>query len=108
MVASNKFIALLIALVVSVSGCATSGNASLTNQASIDAIQINKTTKDDIAKMFGAPSGKATSSAGETWSYNYTSMKMIPFFTQADIRQLTVVFDKRGVVTNYTTTKDGI
>lgn len=58
MAAHNKFIALLIALVVSVSGCATSGNASLTNQASIDAIQINKTTKDDIAKMFGAPSGK--------------------------------------------------
>lgn len=64
-----------------------------------------------ISRASGVPAynpGKATSSVGETWSYNYTSMKMIPFFTQADIRQLTVVFDKRGVVTNYTTTKDGI
>lgn len=108
MVANNKLIAVLFALVVAISGCATSGNASLTNQASVDSIQINKTTKDDIARMFGAPSGKSTSAAGETWSYNYTSMKMIPFFTQADIRQLTVVFDKKGIVTNYTTTKDGI
>lgn len=104
---AKKLTAILLFLTIAVTGCATSGNASLTNQASVESIQVNKTTKDDISKMFGAPSGRATSSEGETWSYNYTSMKMIPFFSSADIRQLTVVFNKRGVVTNYTTSKDG-
>lgn len=104
---AKKLTAILLFLAIAVSGCATSGNSSLTNQASVDSIQINKTTKDDISKMFGAPTGRATSNEGETWSYNYTSMKMIPFFSHADVRQLTVVFNKRGVVTNYTTNKDG-
>lgn len=104
---AKKLTTVLLFVAIAISGCATSGNASLTNQASIDSIQINKTTKDDISKMFGAPSGRSTSSEGETWSYNYTSMKMIPLFSSADIRQLTVVFSKRGVVTNYTTSKDG-
>lgn len=103
----KKITAILFFLTITVSGCATSGNASLTNQASVESIQVNKTTKNDISKMFGAPSGRSTSSEGETWSYNYTSMKMIPFFSSADLRQLTVVFNKHGVVTNYTASKDG-
>jgi outer membrane protein assembly factor BamE (lipoprotein component of BamABCDE complex) len=98
----------LLAAAILTSGCAsTSGTAALTNKDSLQSIEIHKTTKKDISRMFGAPSGQSKSTDYEIWSYSYTSVNMMPFFSNADIRQLNVTFNKQGVVTDYSTNKNG-
>lgn len=101
--------AMLAVAAVLATGCAsTSGTAALTDKNTVQAIVIQKTTKEDISRMLGAPSGQSKSSdGGEMWMYSYTSVSTLPFFSSADIRQLQVKFDKRGVVTDYTTSKNG-
>lgn len=104
----SVFAALCIAASLVVGGCATtSGNSALTNKEAVKSIEINKTTKDDISRLFGAPSGQSRRADGETWTYSYSSVTVVPFFNSADIRQLNVTFDKRGVVTGYDTAKNG-
>lgn len=100
--------AVCVAVGLLVGGCATtSGNSALTNKEAVKSIQINKTTKEDISRMFGAPSGQSRRVDGETWTYAYSSVSVVPFFNSADMRQLNVTFDKRGVVTGYDTIKNG-
>ena len=104
----SVFAAVCIAASLLVGGCATtSGNTALTNKEAMKSIEINKTTKDDISRMFGAPTGRGVNGDNETWTYSYNSISMVPFFSSADMRMFSVTFDKRGVVIQHNATKNG-
>jgi outer membrane protein assembly factor BamE (lipoprotein component of BamABCDE complex) len=99
---NTKLLAALC-IVVTLVGCTTTqGNSALTNRESVASIKEGKTTKADISRMFGAPAGTTKSTDGtEGWVYSYSSANMAPFFASVKMKQLSVNFDKNGVVSSY-------
>ena len=97
-------------------GCVTSGNVAMKEQTqqSIDsAIQKGKTTKQEVIQKFGSADAVSfTDSGNEVWTYRHSKSKpmarnFIPynFFSLGDntkTKELVILFDTKGVVTNYT------
>lgn len=97
-------------------GCVTSGNIAMKEQTqqSIDsAIQKGKTTKQEVTQKFGSADAVSfTDSGNEVWTYRHSKSKpmarnFIPynFFSLGDntkTKELVILFDTKGVVTNYT------
>lgn len=96
--------------------CVTSGNVAMKEQTqqSIDsAIQKGKTTKQEVTQKFGSADAVSfTDSGNEVWTYRHSKSKpmarnFIPynFFSLGDntkTKELVILFDTKGVVTNYT------
>jgi outer membrane protein assembly factor BamE (lipoprotein component of BamABCDE complex) len=112
-----KWNVILLAGAVALAGCATSGNQSLKgqDQASVsNKLTRGTSTKADVQKAFGDPVDVSfTDSGNEIWHYSYAKAQakaenFIPYFnllksgTDVDKTTLVVLFDKQGVVTNYT------
>ncbi|STZ63286.1 Uncharacterised protein [Moraxella lacunata] len=97
-------------------GCASTGNVAMKeqNQQSIEqAIIKGKTTKQDVSKIFGSADNVSfTDSGNEIWTYRHSKSKpmarnFIPynFFSLGEntqTKELVILFDNRGVVSNYT------
>lgn len=106
--------AVLTALVLT--GCASTGNIVMKeqNQQTIEqVITKGQTTKQDIATHFGsADSISFTDSGKEIWTYRHSRSKpmarnFIPynFFSFGEniqTKELVILFDSEGVVSNYT------
>ncbi|MFQ5647342.1 MAG: outer membrane protein assembly factor BamE [bacterium] len=62
---------------------------------------VGKTTARDIRKTFGKPVSQKTGNAGKTtWIYTYE--RIAPEYMISDFKKLTVVFDEKMVVRDFT------
>ena len=118
---------LLLIAILSLAGCASSGNANVKNQALIDQIQMGKSTKDDVRRLLGEPNSVSRSSTQvanpadpkrmltlvEWWSYIHASSQtdaasFIPFVgglvgsSTHESTQFTAGFDQKGIVQHIT------
>ena len=117
----------LLIVLLSLAGCYSSGNANIKNQELIAKVEMGKSTKDDVRRLFGEPNSVSrtssqVASAGnpnqmvtivEWWSYIHASSQtdattFIPFVgwflggSTYESDQLTVGFDPKGVVQHIT------
>jgi outer membrane protein assembly factor BamE (lipoprotein component of BamABCDE complex) len=98
-------------------GCASVGNENLRNEssASIDQKIIKgKTTKAEVVKVLGsADETSFTDSGNEIWKYRHvvSTAKAVSFIpvvalfaagSDQEKKEVVILFDKEGVVTNYT------
>ena len=103
---------LVVPTVLGLGGCAM-GNESLAKE---DATTLEKkiikgkTTRAEIQTMFGEPTEKGTKSGREYWMYRLqtaSAKTFIPFVnltggnSGTEIKDLTIEFNKTGVVTSY-------
>lgn len=120
-------IQLLLIAVLTIYGCASSGNASIKNHDLIDQIQMGKSTKDDVRRLLGEPNSVSRSSSQiadpsnpaqmltlvEWWSYVHASTQtdaksFIPFLgpflygASHESEQFTAGFDQKGLVQHIT------
>ena len=84
------------------------GQRDIFDKSRIDQIQRGSTTKDNILVLFGQPEGKSIGENGdEAWNYSYVSRQarspFLPSPPEIHSVVLIVSFDKRGIVTSYTT-----
>ena len=118
----------LIAILLTVAGCASSGNANVKNQELIDQIQMGKSTKNDVRRLLGEPNSVSRTSSQvanpadpkqmltlvEWWSYVHASAEtdaksFVPFVgafigsTTHESTHLTAGFDQKGIVQHITT-----
>ncbi len=118
---------LLLIAILSVAGCASSGNANVKNQALIDQIQMGKSTKNDVRRLLGEPNSVSRTSSQvanpadpkqmltlvEWWSYIHASSQtdaatFIPLVgglvgsTTHESTQFTAGFDQKGIVQHIT------
>jgi len=111
----------LIALAITLLGCATVGNDRIkdhTQETVSQKIISGKTTKSDIKEQFGEPSSISfTDSGNEIWTYKHAratpkGVNFIPvvnlFVRGLDVSTKTIVvlFDKNDTVTKYTMNED--
>ncbi len=72
----------LLCLVLVVTGCATSGNPSVQNDALIKQVIAGKTTKAEVTKLLGTPNITYKSDENgkpvEIWSYAFSSFESNP------------------------------
>lgn len=125
--------ALLVASVaVTLSGCVSSGNASVTDETLTSQIRVNVSTKEDVRQLLGQPNstskhseslaiipGLPASSAStlvESWNYTHiaievdraTFLPIVGFFVvgaTSNLSSFTVVFDDKGVVRHLSSTQ---
>ncbi|MBI2881316.1 MAG: outer membrane protein assembly factor BamE [Candidatus Tectomicrobia bacterium] len=88
---------LLAALVV---GCAARGRDF--DQQVVLRIEKGKTTKAQVQDWLGSPHERGMQGEFETWTYRF--MKNLGPFTQEQTKELTVWFEKAGVVNTYSYT----
>lgn len=114
-ISTRGFAAIALAALM-LTGCVSTGNVVMKeqNQQSIEnAIVKGKTTKQDVSKVFGsADSVSFTDSGNEVWTYRHSrstpmARNFIPynFFSLGEnikTKELVILFDAKGVVTNYT------
>lgn len=115
----NNYMRVVLASLVAaalVTGCVSTGNVAMKEQSqhSIEqAIIKGKTTKQDITSTFGSADNVSfTDSGNEIWTYRHSKSKpmarnFIPynFFSLGEniqTKELVILFDSRGVVSNYT------
>ena len=100
--------------VIASSGCAIKsqvGTEKLTSETDASVaqkIKKGKTTKAQIRQEWGTPmDSEINADGGETWAYIFSKAKAIPFGTligkSPELYQskLTVIFDKKAIVSNY-------
>jgi outer membrane protein assembly factor BamE (lipoprotein component of BamABCDE complex) len=112
----HRFIPVCAAALV-VAGCASVGNENLRNesQTSIEQkIVKGKTTKAEVSATLGSPDDTSfTDSGNEIWKYRHVvstakASSFIPVISlfaagsDQEKKEVVVLFDKAGVVTNYT------
>lgn len=111
-----RAIMLSVAITVLSVGCASVGNVAIKEQSQQtieNSITKGKTTKQDVINAFGsADSVSFTDGGNEVWTYRHSKSKpmarnFIPYnvFSQGaniQTKELVVLFDGQGVVTNYT------
>jgi len=99
-------------------GCASAGNEALAKQTSAtlsEHIEKGVTTKAQIEAMLGQPQNVSFNNGQEQWTYNFahatpTAVNFVPvvnlFVHQANVdhKMLVILFDKNGVVQNYSYT----
>lgn len=119
----------LCLLLFSASGCATSGNPAVQNEALANQIKIGVTTKEEVRRMFGQPTAVSRGSFSvapglngapspativEAWTYSYAETDIHPatfipivglFAGSATVKSasVTVSFDDKGVVQHIST-----
>ncbi|MFD4841189.1 hypothetical protein ACFWP0_27050 [Achromobacter sp. NPDC058515] len=89
-----------------VTGCAATSSGDLISQAKVEAIRINVTTFDEMARDFGPPRSQYVDGQGlrtATWFYFNNS----EFGAAQDQRTLTVVYNKDGTVKDYINSSAG-
>ncbi len=84
-----------------VAGCGTVGKDFSVEQA--QAIENGKTTKEDIAQMFGEPFKTGIQNGHPIWIYERNKYKAIGDDTS---KSLTVEFDDKGVVKSHQVTSN--
>ncbi|MDO8775723.1 MAG: outer membrane protein assembly factor BamE [Burkholderiaceae bacterium] len=111
-IASIVCATLVLPAALSLGGCAM-GNESLAKEDATtlqQKITKGKTTKAEIQTMFGEPSEKGIRNGREYWMYRLqtaSAKTFIPFAGLAtgnsgtEIKDLTIDFNKAGVVVNY-------
>jgi len=91
-------------------GCLRSIVGSPIHSESISRVEAGKTTKAEVLRLFGSPYQIESSGEREIFTYIYAKTTVIWYilYTQqnqeADV--LTFFFDKAGVVSNYSFSKD--
>lgn len=104
------FAYLLVALAITMSGCAsTSGNAGLQN-GTADKIVEGKTTLSEVRHLLGEPAYAQTTDKGEKiWSYYWSEAKVYPVagFNKTDNKTMNIRFNKSGVVMSKDTGQSG-
>ena len=99
-------------MVVNLGGCASGKESLAKEDASTlqQKITKGKTTRAEIQTMFGEPSEKGTKNGRDYWMYRLqtaSAKTFIPFAGLAsgnsgtEIKDLTIEFNKAGVVSNY-------
>ena len=117
----NK-IALAVALAVTLTGCASSGNQKLKSETETSVqskIHEGKTTKVEVKTLFGSPDAVSYTDGGnEIWKYSFAKVKVngtsfIPFYglfhngTNGTKKELTILF-KDNTVQKYTMAESAI
>ncbi len=107
---------MIAAVAILMTGCASVGNDRLageSQQTISQKLEVGKTTKADVIQILGNPTSKMLDAKGdEQWMYVHSrassdAVNYIPFMglfgtsTSGTTKQLTVIFDKSGVVSNY-------
>lgn len=110
-------VAVAVVAILGVSGCVSTGNTVMKTQTAdtiANAIVNGKTTKQQVTSLFGsADSVSFTDSGNEVWTYRHSKSKpmarnFIPYVglfssgTNIQTKELVILFDKNGVVTNHT------
>ncbi len=99
-------------------GCASAGSEALSKQSSTSLqqhIQKGVTTKAQVQAILGQPQSVSFNGGDEQWTYNFahatpTAVDFVPvvnlFVHHADVdhKMLVILFDKNGVVQNYSYT----
>lgn len=111
-----KKMALAVALAVTLTGCASSGNQKLKSETETSVqskIHEGKTTKVEVKTLFGSPDAVSYTDGGnEIWKYSFAKVKVngtsfIPFYglfhngTNGTKKELTILF-KDNTVQKYT------
>src|SRR5689334_5166005 len=94
---SMKHFILLSAGLAALCGCVTVGKQFPAPGGAV-AIQVNKTTQDEIQKTYGTPDMQGTEDGDATWTYLYIQAKA---FSPAIAEHLTLRFNKDGTVRSY-------
>ena len=117
-----KKMALAVALAVTLTGCASSGNQKLKSETETSVqskIQEGKTTKVEVKSLFGSPDAVSYTDGGnEIWKYSFAKVKVngtsfIPFYglfhngTNGTKKELTILF-KDNTVQKYTMAESAI
>lgn len=120
-------IQLLLIALLSLAGCYSIGNNDITNKDLINQVQVGKTTKEDVKRMFGDPNsisrGKLTEAMPgdaaynitmhEWWAYFHTKhesnmLGAVPYAgillagTKDEYSHFAVGFDEKGIVQHVT------
>jgi len=94
--------AVFAALAAALAGCITVGRPFRLGKGAPD-IQVGKTTRDDVRKMFGDPARTGLDDGDETWTYmDYK----ISLFANNHTEDMLVRFDKDGKVRSYSFNTD--
>ncbi|MGO9622578.1 MAG: outer membrane protein assembly factor BamE [Desulfobaccales bacterium] len=102
----NKFLPIFFCLML-LAGCASGGNQAITQQTYLDRIQEGKSTKADVQNAFGTPARITPLRDGELWDYNYSQTSIDPVLGISNkTRQLSVFFDKQGIVSKIKSEND--
>lgn len=117
-----KKMALAVALAVTLTGCASSGNQKLKSETETSVqskIHEGKTTKVEVKTLFGSPDAVSYTDGGnEIWKYSFAKVKVngtsfIPFYglfhngTNGTKKELTILF-KDNIVQKYTMAESAI
>ena len=117
-----KKMALAVALAVTFTGCASSGNQKLKSETETSVqskIHEGKTTKVEVKTLFGSPDAVSYTDGGnEIWKYSFAKVKVngtsfIPFYglfhngTNGTKKELTILF-KDNTVQKYTMAESAI
>lgn len=117
-----KKMALAVALAVTLTGCASSGNQKLKSETETSVqskIHEGKTTKVEVKTLFGSPDAVSYTDGGnEIWKYSFAKVKVngisfIPFYglfhngTNGTKKELTILF-KDNTVQKYTMAESAI
>ena len=117
-----KKMALAVALAVTLTGCASSGNQKLKSETETSVqskIHEGKTTKVEVKTLFGSPDAVSCTDGGnEIWKYSFAKVKVngtsfIPFYglfhngTNGTKKELTILF-KDNTVQKYTMAESAI
>lgn len=118
----NEKMALAVALAVTLTGCASSGNQKLKSETETSVqskIHEGKTTKVEVKTLFGSPDAVSYTDGGnEIWKYSFAKVKVngtsfIPFYglfhngTNGTKKELTILF-KDNTVQKYTMAESAI
>jgi len=113
----SAFAATLLAAAL-LAGCASAGNEALSKQTSASLnqhIQKGVTTKAQVQAILGQPQNVSFNGGQEQWTYNFahatpTAVDFVPVVNlfvhhaNVDHKMLVILFDKNGVVENYSYT----
>jgi outer membrane protein assembly factor BamE (lipoprotein component of BamABCDE complex) len=107
MLKKHIMISTLTLILVGFSGCSVkTGNTNLENmsQSHIQKVIIKgKTTQNEIRGRFGEPSSTSILPTGEqSWMYMFAKARSGFFSGTSRGRTLIIMFDKNGIVKNYT------
>jgi outer membrane protein assembly factor BamE (lipoprotein component of BamABCDE complex) len=112
MLKRNIVISSILLSLIGFSGCSVkTGNSNLENMSQTHIkkeIIKGKTTKDEIRKMLGEPFNTSILMNGdESWTYMFSKSKSSFFVpaTSSSGKTLFIIFDKNGIVKNYSFSK---
>jgi len=96
-VTQARALAPALAVALFLAACLTVGREFPTRE--IGQIQIGKTTRDDVHRMFGEPWRSGIEDGRRTWTYGHYRYKL---FGTTETQDLVVRFDPNGTVASYT------